>query len=112
MCFMGYINAGKSTLCELFESYISNNRNPNLTFEEKNKVKSFYLPNVISTNLFDAQTKVPTLYNISSNNKEFNNCDVLDVPTFALSPINETCKKLWSVLDSKIALAYLMNTIS
>jgi hypothetical protein len=56
-------------------------KNPKLTFETE-KVKSYNLPGVISTNLLKVFTTSPVLYEL--NEKE----NILDLPAYITHPFN------------------------
>ena len=63
IALIGYNGAGKSLQCELLKAKLSDEKDPNLVFEDA-KVKSYVLPGVISPNPLKVGTTSPQLYKI------------------------------------------------
>ena len=111
ICLLGTQNSGKSTLCELFNAYVGNNKHANLQFDD-GKVKQYSLPGIISANSLKIETVKPSLYNITGQVDNLPKLTIIDTPTYILPPFNESNKKLWTLIDAKVSFNYFIKTVS
>lgn len=109
ICLLGTQNSGRSTLCELFSAYVGNNRHKDLQFDD-GKVKQFILPGVISSNSLKIETVKPAIYPINAQVDNLPSLTIVDTPTYTLPPFNESNKKLWTFIDSKVSFNYFIKT--
>lgn len=111
ICILGTQNSGRSTLCELFSAFVANERNKSLVYDD-GKVKQYLLPGIISANSLKIETTKPVIYKIEPKIENLPGLTIIDIPTFALPPFNESNKKIWTPIDAKVSFNYLMNTVS
>ncbi len=54
----------------------------------------------------------PVVYDIDAKVDNLLSKTIIDIPTFALPPFNQSNKKMWSLLDAKVSFNYLVNSVS
>jgi hypothetical protein len=90
---------------------MANNKHPNLTFDD-GKVKQYLLSGIISANSLKVETIKPILYKIEAKVDNQPSSNIIDIPTYALPPFNDSTKKIWTSIDSKVSFNYLLKSIS